>query len=374
MEIFQNFLEAIKGLFKSTKSDDGSDRVVGIDIGTSSIKLVEIRKADGKAYLETYSTLALGSYASTDVGAVTNLSDEILTKALTEAVTNGSVVTKNAALSIPSSASLVFIVELPGNVAEKDLDAIVPVEARKYIPIPITEVALNYWVLPNHDASLDTGVETKQDKTEVLVAAIRNEALSKYQSLAKAAGLEADVFEIEIFSEIRAAFGHELSAVLIVDMGASKTKVAIVEYGVVRNFHIINRGSFDISSNIAKSLTITFERAEDLKRKVGIIGEGADKQASDIAKLSVDYILSEIGNVIQTFERKYNKPVSKIILSGAGSLLPGFRDLAAKTFHIETISANPFEKVTVPDFVVNVLAETGPEFSVALGVALRKLG
>lgn len=374
MDILKNLKEAFKGLFKSNKQSDGSDRVVGIDIGTSSIKLVEIRKADGKAYLETYSTLALGSYGQTDIGAVTNLSDEILTKALTEAVTNGSVVTKNAAFSIPSSSSLVFIVELPGNVSEKDLDAIIPVEARKYIPVPITEVALNYWVLPNHDASLDSGTETKQDKTEVLVAAMRNETLSKYQALAKAAGLEADVFEIEIFSEIRAAFGHELSAVLIMDIGASKTKIAIVEYGVVRNFHIVNRGSFDITSNMSKSLTIPFARAEDLKRRVGIIGEGADKAASDIAKLSVDYILSEASNVIQTFERKYNKPVSKIILSGAGSLLPGFRDLAAKTFKIETISANPFEKVTVPDFVVSVLAETGPEFSVALGVALRKLG
>ena len=302
------------------------------------------------------------------------MSDELLTQAVTDAIKEGSVVTKNAAFSIPSSASLVFIVELPGTVSDKDLDAIVPVEARKYIPVPITEVALNYWVLPNHDASLDTGVETKSDKTEVLVAAMHNETLSKYKALAKAAGLEADVFEIEIFSEIRAAFGHELSAVLIMDIGASKTKIAIVEYGVVRNFHIVNKGGFDITNNMSKSLTMPFAKAEDLKRVVGIVGDGANKAASDVASLAVDNILSEVSNVIQNFERKYNKPVSKIILSGAGSLLPGFRDLAAKTFRIETISANPFEKVTVPEFVQNVLAETGPEFSVALGVALRKLG
>ena len=293
---------------------------------------------------------------------------------MTDAIKEGTVVTKNAALSIPSSASLVFIVELPGSVSESELDTIIPTEARKYIPVPISEVALNYWVLPNHDASLDTGVENKQDKTEVLVAAMHNEALSKYKAIAKTAELEADTFEIEIFSEIRAAFGHELSAVLIMDFGASKTKIAIVEYGVVRNFHIVNRGSADITTTISKSMTLPFDRAEDIKRRVGILGEGADKNASDIAQLAVDYILNEASNVIQNFERKYNKPVSKIIISGAGSLLPGFRDLAAKTFRIETISANPFEKVTVPDFVANVLAETGPEFSVALGVALRKLG
>ena len=364
----------MKGMFSGGQVTDGSDRVVGIDIGTSSIKLVEVRKKDGKAFLETYSTLALGPYTNADVGAVTNLSDEILTKAVIDALKEGTVVTKNAAFSIPSSASLVFIIELPGNVSESDLASIVPVEARKYIPVPITEVALNYWVLPNHDASLDTGVETKQDKTEVLVAAMHNETLSKYKAIAKAAGLEADIFEIEIFSEIRAAFGHELSAVLIMDIGASKTKIAIVEYGVVRNFHIVNKGSCDITNNMARSLTIPFPKAEELKRTIGITGEGANKNASDVAKLAVDNILTEASNVISNFERKYNKPVSKIILSGAGSLLPGFRDLAAQTFKIETISANPFDKVTVPEFVANVLAETGPEFSVALGVALRKLG
>jgi type IV pilus assembly protein PilM len=374
MDTFNKILDSLKGMFGSKGVTDGSDRVVGVDIGTSSIKLVEIRKKDGKAYLETYSTLALGPYTKADVGAITNLSDELLTKAVTDAIVEGSVVTKNAAFSVPSSASLVFIVELPGNVSEKDLEAIIPVEARKYIPVPITEVALNYWVLPDHDASLDTGVENKQDKTEVLVAAMHNETLSKYKALATAAGLNCDTFEIEIFSEIRAAFGHELSAVILVDLGASKTKVAIVEYGVVRNFHIINRGSFDITNNISKSLTLSFQKAEDLKRQFGLLGEGENKAVSDVAKLAVDYILNEISNVISNFERKYNKPVSKIILSGAGSLLPGFRDLAANTFKIETISANPFDKVTVPEFVVNVLAETGPEFSVALGVALRKLG
>ena len=368
----QDFIKSFGG--GSGKPEDDSDRVVGIDIGTSSIKLVEIRKKDGKAYLETYSTLALGPYTKADVGSITNLSDELLTKAVSDAIAEGTVVTRNAAFSVPSSSSLVFIVELPGNVSEKDLESIVPVEARKYIPVPITEVALNYWVLPDHDASLDSGAESKADKTEVLVAAMHNETLSKYKALATAAGLNSDVFEIEIFSEIRAAFGHELSAVLLMDVGASKTKVAIVEYGVVRNFHIINRGGFDITNNMSKSLTLTFQRAEDLKRQVGLLGEGENKAASDVAKLSVDYILTETSNVIQNFERKYNKPVSKIILSGAGSLLPGFRDLAAKTFKIETISANPFEKVTVPEFVANVLAETGPEFSVALGVALRKLG
>lgn len=350
---------------------------VGVDIGTSGIKLVELRKKNGRAVLETYSTLALGPYASLDVGATTNLETSVLSKAVMDAVREATITTTDAAFSIPSSASLVFLLELPAGIAEKDLPSIVPTEARKYIPVPITEVMLDYWVIPHREEGFyeeSKGVEVTAAKTEVLTAAIHNETLNKFRELAKTSGLAADVFEIEVFSAIRSTFAHELSAVLLVDFGASKTKLSIVEYGIVRSFHIINRGSFDITKTLSESLGVTFAKAEEIKRAVGIIGNGADRAASDVARLTVDYIISETGTVISAFERKYSKPVSKIILTGAGSLLPGFREHAAEVFRTEVVYGDPFGKVEVPEFVRKVLSETGPEFAVALGLALRKLG
>ena len=370
-------MNPFKKLFSSIKlgggSSDSSNDVVGVDIGTSSIKLVQVKKKGGKAVLETYSTLSLGPYASLDIGATTNLPADVLAKALGDAVREGSITTRNAAFSIPSSASLIFIIELPPNIDEKDFAAIVPTEARKYIPVPISEVSLDYWPIPKHQDSAEDSGAAAPSKTEVLVVAIHNETLAKYRDLATAAGLTSDVFEIEVFSEIRSSFSHELSAVLLMDVGASKTKLAIVEYGVVRTFHMVNRGSFDITSNISHSLTIPFAKAEDMKRVAGVYGTGEMQAASDVAKIAVEYILSETSNVIQNFERKYNRPVSKILLSGAGSLLPGFKELATERLRIETRGSNPFDKVAVPAFVQQVLMETGPEFSTALGVALRKL-
>jgi Tfp pilus assembly PilM family ATPase len=89
--------------------------------------------------------------------------------------------------------------------------------------------------------------------------------------------------------------------------------------------------------------------------------------------LTVDYILSETESAIQGFERKYQKALSKVILTGAGALLPGLKERAAQAFQTETIYGDPFEKVQVPEFVAGVLRETGPEFAIALGLALRKL-
>ncbi len=351
---------------------------VGVDIGTSSIKLVELKKMNGRAVLGTYSTLALGPYANLDVGATTNLSSDLLAKAIGDALKEGSISTREAALSIPSSASLVFLLEIPATITERDLPNIVPTEARKFIPVPISEVTLDYWVIPHRQEGFYEDERSKAEilpaKSEVLTAAIHNDTLSKYRDLTKISGLNCDVFEIEVFSSIRSTFAHELSAVLLVDFGASKTKLAVVEYGIVRSFHIVNKGSFDITSNIANSLAVSFAKAEDMKRDIGIVGNGNNRAASDVAKLVVDYILSETQTVIQAFERKYEKPISKVILTGAGSLLPGFREHASDVFRTEVVYGNPFDKVQVPEFVAKVLAETGPEFAVALGLALRKLG
>ena len=204
-----NPFSKIISLFKKAPSvsTGGSDRVVGVDIGTSSIKLVELRKKGGQAVLETYSTLALGPYAQLPVGATTNLPSDVLVKAVTDAIREGNIVSKDAALSIPSSASLVFLVELPGTIAEKDLASVVPTEARKYIPVPISEVSLDYWVIPRKQESFgETPAGMNPDKSEVLVAAIHNETLEKYRSVGTSSGLSANTFEIEVFSAIRSTF------------------------------------------------------------------------------------------------------------------------------------------------------------------------
>ena len=104
------------------------------------------------------------------------------------------------------------------------------------------------------------------------------------------------------------------------DFGASKTKLSIVESGVVRVFHVVNRGSQDITKNISSSLSISFDEAEKLKRSVGLDSAG-NAQAADIARLSTDYIFSDTSSVVLAYEKKYNKTISKIIMVGGGSEL-----------------------------------------------------
>jgi len=370
----------VKNFFSSFSFLKGGDddNAVGIDIGSSAIKVVEIKKRKGKAVLETYGAIALGSYADTDIGRTTNLPLEKVVEALKEVLKQSGVTTTSSAFSIPVQSSLVFTISLPTQVKESEISSIVPTEARKYIPLPITEVSLDYFILPQKESSFEEVNNPDlppvlPEKTEVLVVAIQNDAVSKFRSIVSQCSLEAGFFEIEIFSSIRANFEHELSLVLLMDFGASSTKLSLVEFGMVKNHHTINRGGADISSSISKSLDVSFPKAEEMKKEFGLFENPAEKRLADIIKIHIDYIFSETNNVLLGYEKKYNRTISKVIFTGGGALLKGLKEVASNNFRAEIEIGHPFSKVGAPEFLGKVLETTGPEFAVALGLALRKL-
>jgi type IV pilus assembly protein PilM len=354
------------------------DSAVGIDIGSSAIKIVEIKKKGSKAILETYGAIALGPYNAEDAGRVTNLPVEKVAEALKEVLKQSGVVTSAGAFAIPVQSSLIFTIELPLSVKESEITNIVSTEARKYIPVPITEVSIDHFILPKKEPSFlemnnsDTPA-AREDKISVLVVATQNDAVSKCRSVVSQANLSASFFEIEIFSSIRANFEHELSPVLLMDFGASRTKLSVVEFGMVKSYHTIDRGGADITDSISKSLSLPFPEAEKMKKEFGLFGNPTEKSLADIIKIHIDYILSETNNVLLGYEKKYNRTISKVIFTGGGSLLKGLKEVAANNFQAEIELGHPFSKISAPVFLEKVLETMGPEFAVALGLALRKL-
>ena len=110
-----------------------------------------------------------------------------------------------------------------------------------------------------------------------------------------------------------------------------------------------------------------------MKREFGLLGSSLDRNVAEITRLSVEYILNEANSAVLAYERKYQKTVSKVILSGGGSQLKGFFEAARMNFTCEVELGNPFNKVESPAFLENVLKTTGPEFAIAVGLALRQL-
>src|SRR5258708_24451408 len=134
-------------------SGEENNSALGIDIGSSAIKVVELKKKKGKAVLETYGAIALGSYADLEIGRITSLPVEKIIEAVKEVLKQSGVVTKSSALAIPAQSSLIFTIELPSQISEGEIAPVVATEARKYIPIPITEISLDWFILPKKEIS-----------------------------------------------------------------------------------------------------------------------------------------------------------------------------------------------------------------------------
>ena len=369
--------------FSSQMSGSGDASVIGLDIGASSAKIVQLRASRGVAILETYGEIALGPYAQQPIGKAVKLAPEKMAEALRDLMREANVTSRSGGISIPFSGSLISIIDLP-NVDDASLKQIVPIEARKYIPIPVSEVTLDWFVIPKEEGE-QSAFDQVKEKTElqkkgreVLMVAIHNSLLQQYQTTMTDAGITANFYEIEIFSAIRSSLGHGLAPYMVVDIGAATTKMYIVERGIVRLTHLITVGGQQMTEVLARSLEWEFEKAERVKRERGLIDSTAysvdENDRIKAALLStLTRIFTEINRVLLSYGERYNKNVSRVVLMGGGASLPGLEVVAHQSLSTEVEIANPFGHTEAPAFLESVLREIGPGFSVAVGVVLRKL-
>ena len=370
-------------LFKSFGGSGAEASVLGVDIGASSIKVVQLRSSHGSAILETYGEIALGPYAKMPVGKVVKLTPEVTAAALKDLMKEANVTARNAGIAIPFSSSLINVIDLP-KVDAESLKRIVPIEARKYIPVPISEVSLDWSVIPTEEGQ-DSAFEQLQDKKpsavrgqEVLLVAIQNSTLKNYQTIMETAGLTANFVEIEIFSVVRSTLGHGLAPVLVVDLGAATTKIYVVERGIVRMTHLLTLGGQQATEILMRTMNWEFEKAERIKRERGFI-EGSAFSAEENGRIkeallsTLTRVFSEVNRVLLSYGQRYNKSVSQVVLTGGGASLPGLADVAKQQLSAQVSIADPFSRTEAPAFLGTVLREIGPAFSVPVGLGLRKL-
>lgn len=377
-----SFLDTVQKLVTQKLQVDHSGSVLGVDIGASAIKVVQLKNDKGIAVLETYGEIALGPYAKAEVGQATNLPTEKLAEALKTLLKESGVTTTTCGVSIPFASSLVKLIEVPALDATK-LATVIPIEARKYVPVPISEVQLDWFVVPETEQRLFEGSGTSEesqkkelDKKLVLLVAMHNGTLRKCAEAVQQAGLNPGFYEIEVFSNIRSTISHSLAPVAIIDIGASTTKLYLVELGIVLASHVVTIGSQDITRSLANTTHISLAKAEELKRQAGILsGTPNDDVAkvSHAATLTMEQIFTDARRVLLGFQRRYNKVITKVILTGGGATLKGMQDFARQQLDSEVEIANPFARVQAPAFLEDVLKHAGPDFAVAIGLALRRL-
>lgn len=374
IDFLKNLLNQTPNVFSTKKGES----VFGLDIGLSSVKVVQLRRGRGRVILETYGELATGPYGGVSVGQAVNLSPENLTKLIADLFKEANVTATTGVISIPTRSSLIVDIDLP-EVGEEKLASIIPIEARKYIPIAISEVTLDWLRIPT-PSDIRTATENNPEGQptkglmKILLVAIQNDTIRNHQNLAKNLNLQLPIMEIETFSSIRSSLRNEMGATALIDMGASSTKIAIIDRGVVRESHTISKGAQDISIAISRSLSVPFAKAEEIKREVGLIEkpENYSNVESAISPL-VEFIFAEVERVVIKYQKDNRRSVDKVILVGGGSTLKGLLKIAEQAVGVPVVLGDPFSKTEAPAFLSGVLVEAGPSFAVSVGLALRGL-
>ncbi len=342
-------------------------QALGLDIGPSSVKVVQLRREKEKIILDTYGEVPLGPYGGMFPGQSIHLGEEKLLEAINNIFKEAKVTARNTVIAIDPSATYVSLIKVP-KVDDEQLRTMIPIEARKYIPIPLTEVQMDWWHIPS---TINTGAH--DESLSIVLAAVNNETLAMYDRLVKKLGLTNVEYEIHGYSVVRSSTPHTHKMVLYVDVGSQNTTLSLVNQGVVLDMHVISHGSQECTMQLSRALSVPIDTAEEAKRTFGYKGDFSNPYIKDIMQLSSYPLFGEVARLSLMYERKYNQHIEGIILSGGGARVSGILDVYSQTVHIAGRVATPFERVQVPEFLSEMIERVGPTYAVALGCALKKL-
>lgn len=351
-------------------------KCLGVDIGTSFVKVVEISKQGSRRKLENYGSLTASVLYDKPFRTFEKntllLLDEDVARAILAVIEEAKIKTKRVVFSIPDFSSFFTSFELP-QMTESELPQAVRFEARQHVPMPLSEVTLDWQIVEGH--FLDK--ETVKTKLKILLVAVPNEVINQYREIARLAQLELVSLEAEVFGLLRSLVDEtEKRPIALVDIGAQSTTCSIVEKRLLKVSHSFDASGNELTRIIAKSLDISDPEAEIMKKQYGLLapeGNETARQIRDILLPFVDMILKEVEMIMNNFSREREREIQKIILAGGSALLPGLKEYFSQNIKKEVEIANPFAKIFYPPILENILRQMSPSYAIATGLALRGL-
>lgn len=345
-----------------------SKALIGLDISSSAVKMVELAEAGTHQYrLERYAIEPLSRDAVMD-GNIANL--EAVADAVRKAWRRLGSTCKQVALALPAAAVITKKITLPAGLREVEMEVQVESEANQYIPFAIEEVNLDHQVIGPAPGSAD--------EVEVLIAASRKEKVEDRVAAAEAAGLKAAVMDVESFASLagfdlirqRLPDAGKGKVIALVDIGAQMMKVTVMRDDAVLYSREQAFGGNQLTQDIARNYGMTTEEAEAAKRS----GSLPESYEHDLLRPFSDSIGLEISRALQFFftSTQFNQ-VDHIVLSGGCAVIAGIDQVVAGRTQVATEIANPFTGMALSQKIrPKNLAADAPALLLACGLALRR--
>lgn len=356
----------------------GGEELIGIDIGSTSVKVVLLRKIKRGYELTNFGMISLppDTIVDGEVENPTAISEAIKNLLKSEKLASR----KRCVFSVSGQSVIIKKITVP-LMSEDDLAESIQQEAEQYIPFDIDEVNVDFQIVQSEGEIPGKGAKPEGDddrQMDVLLVAVKKGIVQEQNEIITQAGLKPTVVDLDVFALEN---GYELSYGLdtddtfaLVNIGASSTNVNIIENGITAYTRDMPVGGNTITEAIQKNMNVGFRDAESIK--LGHMNEAISAaDAIPHIKDGVSHICEELKNTIETFQKTSDSQVRRIHLCGGTAMLEGIESLVSNELGLECDKINPFKgiKVNKRSFDLEYIESVAPMAVISVGLAIRKL-
>lgn len=337
--------------------------IIGVDLGSTVIKVVQLQNIGNQPRLMTYG-IAEQDHRTIKFDARDSQLQiaELLSTVIREARTS----TNDAVAALHPHNVFTTVLELP-TMPAKEIAAAIQWEAKKFIPLPLEKMSLDWHLLPS-----TTPENTPGKKIELILTAAPKEMITSYLQIFRMAGLNLIALETEGTALCRSLIPESSGTFLILDLGATTSNITIFADGRPLLNRNIDAGSETIIGQIANAINVSAERAKQFKDDIGIVINGHEHPASNAIRFVIDnLVLRETKALLAAFQQKNGGSVQQIILTGGLATTKNLPAYLETALSIPTIVGNPWQRIAYPQELEGTLAAFAPQMAVACGLALR---
>lgn len=343
-----------------------SKKVIGVDLGSSSIKLAQVSKSKGVILLDNF------AFVQTPPQTINN-GDIVDTYLLGESVKllckEQNFDSKNACIGMWGSTSIVKKITMP-KVDSKSLKEQIKYEAQQYLPFDISQVTIEYHILP---------FSASADQMDILIVAGQNDLITKYIEVLTYSNLKTsiiDVSSIALANIFEYNYGKFNEPIGLFNFGSNSTQFVVIFQGEVLFARDIPAGGFQFTNEISKNMGVTIDEAESLKLSQ-VHGNDVPENTRTFMNMALDYVTEEVRNSIDFYSASGGDfQITKAFYTGGASLTEGLIDHLSSVLKIEFNVMNPLLKIKANNkkFNQKYLDQISPFLAVSLGLALREVG
>jgi type IV pilus assembly protein PilM len=335
---------------------------VGIDIGSKTIKVIELKRDGDKHILKAAAVLGVKNFS------IDKIQDEgesvAFSQTLKKLVSDAKISSKNVFVSLPESQVFTRNIKFP-LLTDQEIASAVKWQAEEIIPIPLKEAIFQYMIIDRKET-------TQPGEVSVLVVAAPRVLVEKYVKIISAAGLTVIGAETELLASTR-ALSIPNQTVVIIDFGAKSTDIAIARNSKLVFSRTIPTAGDAFSRAVAQTLNIDPLQAEEYKKTYGLTENQLEGKVYQALNPIFKIVVEEVKKAIHFYQADSGgQNPNLIILSGGTAGLPGITSTLTKQIGVEVVIANPFAKVAVNPDTMQKLGPYAPLYSVAVGLALKE--